>query len=131
MHIAVLSVTAQHAHQLFDLIEKSLNLSLLRISEVFMLVLLLFEHLEVLFTSGDQVLLDVKIEVIQIVLGIVDQGALVPDEVVVVVEDLLAVVVDQVTQLFLAESLVNLDIGDLPVLVKAVEDKDHDNAGRE
>jgi hypothetical protein len=52
----------------------------------------------------------------------------VPDEVVVVVEDLLAIVVDQVAQLFLTESLVNLDIGDLPVLVKAVEDEHHDDA---
>ena len=54
-----------------------------------------------------------------------------PDKVVVVVEDLLAVVVDQVAELFLAECLVNLDIGDLPVHVKAVEDEDHDYAGRE
>jgi len=100
MHVAVLSVAAQHSHELFNLIEKRLNFSFLGISEVLVLVLLLLEHFEVLFTGSDEVLLDVKVEVIQIILSVIQDWTLVPDEVIVVMEDLLTVVVDQVTQLF-------------------------------
>jgi len=100
MHVAVLSVAAQHSHELFNLIEKRLNFSFLGVSEVFVLVLLLLEHFEVLFTGSDEVLLDVKVEVIQIILSVIQDWTLVPDEVIVVMEDLLTVVVDQVTQLF-------------------------------
>ena len=59
-----------------------------------MLLLALVVHLEVLVASINQVELDVQIEVVKIIFLRVDQIALVVDEVVFSVEDLLVLVVD-------------------------------------
>ena len=92
-----------------------------------MLGLLPMEHSEVLLSSSDQVLLNVKIEIVEVVLFRVNEFTLVHDEIIFVVEKLFTFMVDVILQLFVTEGSVIINIIDFPVLVKAVEDEDHDD----
>ena len=95
-----------------------------------MLHLALVVHLQVVITSVNQIKLDVKVKLIEIIFFAVDQVALEVDEIVVALKEIIILMMDIDRQLIVTVSR-HVYLADLPALVQAVANGDHDEQCRE
>lgn len=106
VHVGTHRAVTDLLDQVFNLLEKALDVIASFDLVILVHLLSLGVHVQVLFTSVNQVELNVKVEVIKVVFLRVNQLTLVVDEVVLGVEELLTFVMDVQWELIVTVSTI-------------------------